>query len=65
MPNTTPRPRGFAAMHPDKRREIARKGGASVAPGNRTFSKSRDLAAIAGRLGGQNSRGGRKPTAEA
>jgi general stress protein YciG len=58
--------RGFAAMSPELRREIARKGGASVAAANRSFSKDRDLAASAGCKGGRNSRGGarRRQTAE-
>ena len=50
-PNT-PRPRGFAAMSLEKRRAIAAKGGASVAPEQRTFSRNADLARSAGRLGG-------------
>jgi uncharacterized protein len=44
--------RGFAAMSPERRREIAAKGGAAVPPEKRSFSKSRDLAAKAGRSGG-------------
>ena len=44
--------RGFASMSPEKRREIASKGGKSVAPENRSFSKDRTLAARAGRIGG-------------
>ena len=50
--------RGFAAMDPERRREIARKGGASVQPHNRSFSKDRDLAVSAGHKGGEVSRGG-------
>ena len=50
--------RGFAAMNPDRRREIARKGGASVPSEKRSFAKDRDLAAAAGRKGGEASRGG-------
>lgn len=50
--------RGFAAMAPDVRREIARKGGASVPGEKRSFAKDRDLAATAGRKGGETSRGG-------
>ena len=45
--------RGFAAMSPEKRLEISRKGGASVRPENRSFSRNRDLAATAGRKGGE------------
>ena len=37
--------RGFAAMNPERRREIARKGGASVPGEKRSFAKDRDLAA--------------------
>lgn len=50
--------RGFAAMSPEKRREIARKGGASVPSEKRSFSQSADLAAKAGRKGGEASHGG-------
>jgi hypothetical protein len=50
--------RGFAAMSPEKRREIARKGGASVPSEKRSFSQSPDLAAKAGRKGGESSHGG-------
>lgn len=50
--------RGFAAMSPEKRREIARKGGASVPSEKRSFSQSPDLAAKAGRKGGETSHGG-------
>lgn len=55
--------RGFAAMDPERRREIARRGGASVPSEKRSFAQNRDLAANAGRKGGASSRGGgRKPT---
>lgn len=49
--NTTNR-RGFAAMDPDKRRELARKGGASVPDHKRSFYQNRELAASAGAVGG-------------
>jgi uncharacterized protein len=49
--------RGFAAMTPERRKEIARKGGASVPSEKRSFAKDRDLAATAGRKGGESSRG--------
>jgi general stress protein YciG len=45
-------------MNPERRREIARKGGASVPGEKRSFAKDRDLAAAAGRKGGEASRGG-------
>src|SRR6202000_2501799 len=50
--------RGFAAMNPERRREIARKGGASVPGEKRSCAKDRDLAASAGRKGGEATRGG-------
>lgn len=49
--------RGFASMDDDKQREIARKGGENVAPEDRSFSKDHELAAEAGRKGGQHSHG--------
>ena len=54
----TPSRRGFAAMDKDRQREIARKGGASVPDEKRSFSQDRDLAAAAGRKGGEASHGG-------
>ncbi len=45
--------RGFAAMDPEKQREIARMGGKSVAPELRAFARNHDLAHSAGRKGGQ------------
>jgi len=45
--------RGFASMDERKQREIARKGGESVPDEKRSFSKDRELAAEAGRKGGQ------------
>ncbi|HAC01970.1 general stress protein [Brevundimonas diminuta] len=50
--------RGFAAMNEDKQREIASKGGSTVDPEDRSFSKDHELAAEAGRKGGQASQGG-------
>jgi general stress protein YciG len=49
MPNST---RGFASMSPEKRREIASRGGKSVPAEKRTFSTDRTLAKEAGRRGG-------------
>lgn len=54
--------RGFAAMNPDRRREIARKGGAAVPSEKRSFSQDRVLAAAAGRKGGESSRCGGSPS---
>lgn len=57
MPNDqSPRPRGFAAMSAEKRTELARKGGKSIAPEKRSFSQNRDLAVEAGRKGGSKGR---------
>ena len=56
--------RGFAAMTPERRREIARKGGASVPSEKRSFAKDRDLAASAGRKGGEASKGSGRKTAK-
>ena len=58
QPHRTPAKRGFAAMDVERRREIARKGGASVPDEKRSFSQDRDLAAAAGRKGGEASHGG-------
>jgi general stress protein YciG len=49
----TPAKRGFAAMDPQRQREIASKGG-KVSGGN--FANNRERAAVAGREGGRASR---------
>lgn len=54
--------RGFASMDPAKQRAIASKGGSSVPPEKRPFAQNHRLAAEAGRKGGENSHGGRKPS---
>jgi uncharacterized protein len=46
--------RGFASMSEEKRREIARKGGASVPNAKRSFSQNPHLAVEAGRKGGES-----------
>jgi general stress protein YciG len=46
--------RGFALMSPEKRREIARMGGAAVQAEKRSFRADPELARIAGRKGGQS-----------
>ncbi len=51
--------RGFAAMDEARQREIAKKGGESVPAEKRSFSQNRELAAEAGRKGGERSHGGR------
>lgn len=52
--------RGFASMDRAKQREIARKGGESVPREKRSFSQNRELAAMAGRKGGEASQGARE-----
>lgn len=44
--------RGFASMDPERRREIAKKGGSSVPKEKRAFSVNKSLAITAGRKGG-------------
>lgn len=46
------RPRGFAAMPPEKRSRIAAMGGHAVPPEKRAFATNPDLAERAGRAGG-------------
>ncbi len=45
--------RGFASMSPEKRVEIASKGGKSLPPEKRSFSQSSELASTAGQKGGK------------
>jgi len=52
--------RGFASMSPEKRREIASKGGKSVRPENRAFTKNRALASNAGKKGGSAVKSGER-----
>lgn len=40
-------------MDPERQREIARRGGASVPHDKRSFAQNRDLARAAGRKGGE------------
>ena len=46
--------RGFAAMSLEKRREIAKRGGLSVPPEKRMYSRNREKAVEAGKKGGMN-----------
>ena len=55
--------RGFASMDPQKQRQIASKGGKSVAAEARAFSQNPSLASEAGRKGGQASHKGARPKA--
>lgn len=52
MTDTPKQRRGFAAMSPERRREIAAKGGASVPAAKRSFSTREGLASAAGQIGG-------------
>lgn len=56
--------RGFAAMSPERQREIASLGGQSVRPERRSFSQNRDLAQSAGTAGGKISGGNFKNSRE-
>jgi general stress protein YciG len=47
---TETRPRGFAAMSPERRKEIATLGGLSV-PASKRYYNNREAAASAGRKG--------------
>ncbi len=47
MNNKPKSKRGFASMSLERRREIASRGGLSVNPANRSFSKDRKLASAA------------------
>ena len=49
-----PAKRGFAAMTPEKRREIASKGGKSVPASKRSYSKDKALASKSGMKGGRS-----------
>lgn len=62
--NTPARPaskerRGFASMSPEKQREIASKGGRAAHAKGTAHEWTSDEARVAGRKGGQISRGGR------
>lgn len=50
--------RGFASMEDQQQRDIASKGGQSIAPEDRSFAKDHELAAEAGRKGGERSQSG-------
>lgn len=51
--------RGFASMSPEKQREIASKGGRAAHVKGTAHEWTPDEARVAGRKGGQASRGGR------
>jgi uncharacterized protein len=55
---------GFASMDPARVREIASQGGNSVPSEKRPFARNRQLAAEAGRKGGQRSHRTLRETAQ-
>jgi len=50
----TKKPRGFALLTPERRREIAIMGGRATAREDRGFYRNRELAASAGSKGGKS-----------
>jgi general stress protein YciG len=48
------KPRGFAALSPERRLELAKKGGANVPKDKRSFSQNKALASRAGMKGGRS-----------
>lgn len=56
MTEPTKKPRGFAAMTPERRREIAAMGGAAVPAEKRSFATDPGSASEAGRKGGSVSK---------
>lgn len=53
---TSKKPRGFATMTPERRKEVSALGGAAVAKEKRSFSTNQELAVEAGRKGGTSAR---------
>ena len=53
--------RGFAAMDPEKHKEIARKGGRAAHLKGTAHEWDSDEARVAGRRGGENSHAGSRP----
>jgi len=52
--NRPPRPRGFAAMSPEKRRELASRGGSAVPPEKRPFANTAAARAAGAKGGARN-----------
>lgn len=59
--NTRKTPRGFAAMDPQAQRAIAAKGGRAAHQKGTAHEFTSEEARVAGRKGGEASRGGRRP----
>lgn len=49
------KPHGFALLTPERRRELASRGGKAVPPEKRSFSYDKQLASQCGKLGGLKS----------
>lgn len=58
------RRKGFSALTPERRREIASMGGKAVKPENRQYSKNPELAKQSGKKGGKLSSGNFKNNPE-
>ena len=59
-PRRTSGKQGFASMDAEKQRSIASKGGSSVPAEKRPFARDHNLAAAAGRKGGEASHTARR-----
>ncbi len=46
--------KGFAAMTPERRKEIASKGGKAIPAEKRSYSQNRELASRSGKIGGKS-----------
>ena len=69
MDNTTPRPRGFAALSKERRKEISSKGGKVAHERGTAHEFTSSEAQVAGKKGGvaphvRRGRGPRKPPVE-
>ena len=60
--NVRKTPRGFAAMDPQAQRAIAAKGGRAAHQKGTAHEFTSEEARVAGRKGGEASRGGRRPS---
>jgi general stress protein YciG len=51
--------RGFASMDPERRKEVAARGGRNVPSDKRSFAQNPGLASVAGRKGGMAPKAGK------
>lgn len=63
-PKTSPLPRGFAAMDPQRQREVSSAGGQAANKGGRAHRFTSEEARIAGRKGGSQVSQNRQHMAE-